>query len=289
MVEKNLSGELFMNYKIVSDSSSNVFSLSGVDYASVPLRIITAAAEYVDNAELDVGNMVNELKATKGKSGTSCPNMGDWLNAFEGSDVIFATTITKRLSGSYASAVQAAEEYEESHPGAKVHIIDSTSTGPEMRLIMEFIRDRMLEGKSFEEIKAAAEQYCEHTHLLFSLESLTNLARNGRVNPAVAKIAGVLGIRIIGAATEGVLDPLHKCRGETKALDTIYKEMKLRGYAGGRVGISHCFNINAANILKGKILADYPDADVFVEPTTALCSFYAERGGVLVGFEDSAL
>ena len=278
-----------MNYKIVSDSSSNVFSLSGVDYKSVPLRIITSAAEYVDDAELDVEKMVNEVKATKGKSGTSCPNMGDWLDAFEGSDVIFGITITRKLSGSYAAAVQAAEEYEITHPGAKVHIIDSTSTGPEMRLIMEFLRDRMLEGKTFEEIKAETEQYCEHTHLLFSLESLTNLARNGRVNPAVAKIAGVLGIRVVGAATEGVLDPLHKCRGEAKALDTIYKEMKLRGYAGGKVGISHCFNLNAANVLKDKVLADYPEEKVCIEPTTALCSFYAERGGLIIGFEDSGV
>lgn len=276
-----------MNYKIVSDSSSNVLSFLGIPYESVPLKIITSAAEYVDDINLNVEKMVNELKVTKGKSSTSCPNMADWLSAFEGYDVIFGITITSKLSGSYAAAVQAAEEYESTHPGAKVHIIDSTSTGPEMRLIMEFLRDRMLEEKSFEEIKTAVEQYCEHTHLLFSLESLTNLARNGRVNPAVAKIAGVLGIRVVGAATEGVLDPLHKCRGEAKAMDTIYKEMKLRGYGGGKVGISHCFNIGAANSLKEKILADYPDANVFIEPTTALCSFYAERGGLIIGFEDA--
>ena len=158
-----------------------------------------------------------------------------------------------------------------------------------MRLIMEFIRDRMLEEKTFEEIKEETKRYCEHTHLLFSLESLTNLARNGRVNPAVAKIAGVLGIRVVGAATEGVLDPLHKCRGEAKAMNTIYKEMKQRGYSGGKVGISHCYNTDAANFLKEKILADFPDAKVFIEPTTALCSFYAERGGLIIGFEDAGI
>ena len=43
-----------MNYKIVSDSSSNVLAFSGVDFKSVPLKIITAKHEYVDNAELDV-------------------------------------------------------------------------------------------------------------------------------------------------------------------------------------------------------------------------------------------
>ncbi len=274
-----------MIYRIVSDSSSNVFSLPEADYKSVPLKIITSAAEYVDNAELDVEKMVNEIKETKGKSGTSCPNINDWLEAFNGADAVFAITITRKLSGSYASAVQAAEDYERSNPGAKVMVIDSTSTGGEMRLLMEFIAERIKEEKTFEEIKEAVEEYHKTTHLLFCLESLTNLARNGRVNPAVAKIAGVLGIRLVGAATEGVLDPLHKVRGEAKAMDTIYKEMKLRGYKGGKVAISHCFNMGAADSLKGKIIADFPDANVFIEPTTALCSFYAERGGLIIGYE----
>ena len=276
-----------MNFKIVSDSSSNVFSFPGISYASVPLKIITSAAEYVDNAELDVEKMVNEVRATKGKSGTSCPNVSDWLDAFEGADCIFAITITSKLSGSYASAYQAGIEYEGSHPGAKVYVIDSLSAGPEMRLIIEFLGECINEGLSFEEIKKKVLKYSEHTHLLFSLESLTNLARNGRVNPAVAKIAGVLGIRVIGAATEGVLDPLHKVRGEAKAIDTIYSEMKERGFSGGKVVIAHCFNLNAAESLKEKILTNYPSANIVIEPTTALCSFYAERGGLMIAYEDS--
>lgn len=284
MFASNIKG-IIMFFRIVSDSSSNVKELPGADFKSVPLKIITSAAEYVDDENLDVEKMVNEVKSTKGKSGTSCPNVNEWLEAFEGADGVFAITITSRLSGSYASAVQAAEEYENNNPGAKVYVIDSTSTGGEMRLIMEFLQERISEGKTFEEIKEAVDKYMENTHLLFCLESLTNLARNGRVNPAVAKIAGVLGIRVVGAATNGVLDPLHKVRGEAKAVDAIYKEMKLRGFKGGKVAISHCFNPGAANLLKEKALADFPEAKVFIEPTGALCSFYAERGGLIIGFE----
>ena len=66
-----------------------------------------------------------------------------------------------------------------------------------------------------------------HTHLLFTLRSLENLARNGRVSPAVAKIAGVLGIVVVGKASdEGTLQQMHKCRGEKRAIDTLFKEMK---------------------------------------------------------------
>ncbi|MBQ4643839.1 MAG: DegV family protein [Oscillospiraceae bacterium] len=276
-----------MNYRIVSDSSSNMLSFPGIDFRSVPLRIITAKHEYVDNAELDVEKMVGEIRETKGKSGTSCPNIGDWLNAFDGADIIFAITITSRLSGSFASAEQATKIFMDAHPGAKVFVVDSLSTGPEMRIIMEHIREKMLRGGTFEEIRDSVTEYRKHTHLLFSLESLTNLARNGRVSPAVAKIAGVLGIRVMGAAKEGVLDPLHKIRGEAKTLDMIFAEMKKRGFSGGKVVIDHCFNQNAANLLAEKILSEFPSCDLKIGRNGALCSFYAERGGVLIGFEDS--
>lgn len=277
-----------MNYKLVADSSANVFTMADVAYSSVPMKIITTQAEYVDTPELNVAQMVEEIKNTKGKSGTSCPNVGDWLEAFAGGDRVFAVTITSNLSGSYASAVQAAADYEAENPGAKVCVIDSLSAGPELGLILERLRRLILEGKEYDEIVADIRRYQSHTHLAFSLESLTNLARNGRVNPAVAKIAGVLGIRIMGVASEvGTLEQLHKCRGEKKALETIFEEMKARGFSGGGVRIAHCFNENAARQLEALIRAEFPDCSTEIELCSALCSFYAERGGLLVGFEDS--
>ncbi len=275
-----------MKFKIVSDSSSNVLQFPGVPFASVPLTINTAVAEYIDDEHLDVARMVDEIKATKGKSSTSCPNVHDWLQSFEGAEYVFAVTITSNLSGSYATALQAKEEYEQIHPGAQVCVLDTLSTGPEMRLIMEKLKQWIEEGRPFAQIREDITEYMKHTHLLFSLESLTNLARNGRVSPAVAKIAGVLGIRVVGKASDqGTLEQLHKCRGEKKALETLLAEMGAIGYHGSKVRISHCFNPEAAQKLKEMVLSAFPESDVQVEPTGGLCSFYAEQGGLLVGFE----
>lgn len=274
------------NYKIVADSSANMYSFDNVPFSFVPLKIITSAEEYTDSPELDLQNMVEEIRQTKGTSGTSCPNVFDWVEAFEGAENIFAITITSNLSGSCAAAMQAKADYLEQHPEAKVHIIDSLSAGPELRLIAEKLRELIQAGKEFESIVSEITEYQKQTHLLFSLESLTNLARNGRVSPAVAAIAGVLGIRVVGKASdEGTLEQLHKCRGEHKALAAIYKEMKAHGYAGGKLRIAHCFNPNAAEALKLAVLAEYPAADIQIEPTTALCSFYAEVGGLMIGYE----
>lgn len=269
-----------MNYKIVSDSASNVFSLSQTDYACVPLKIITASKEYVDTPELDVPLMIEELRHSKGPSGTSCPNVHEWSEAFQGADAAFAVTITSALSGSYSAALQAALDH------GNVHVIDSLTAGPEMQLLIEKLQDFILAGDSFDQICQKIHAYQQSTHTLFCLESLNNLARNGRINPAVAKIAGVLGIRVIGqGSSQGTLEPLHKSRGEKKALETIYSEMRKNNFHGGKVRISHCLNLPAAQQLENLIRQDFPDADVELLPSTALCSFYSEKGGLIIGYE----
>ena len=276
-----------MSFKIVSDSSSNIFNFAQVDYATVPLKIITEQGEYADTPELDVDGMIDDLKTVKGRTRTSCPNAYEWQSAFGDADCVFAVTITSNLSGSYAAACKAREDALAENPSRKIAVIDSLSTGPEMQLLIEKLGEEILSGKSFEEVEAAVREYAKHTHLLFSLQSLANLARNGRVNGVVAKVAGLLGIRMIGmASAEGTLELLHKTRGKAKTLETIYAEMKHRGYCGGRLRIAHCQNPDKAQALVDMVRADYADADITVLPTTALCSYYAELGGLMIGFED---
>ena len=277
-----------MKTKIVVDSAASLYALEGVDFACVPLKIITDHEEYRDDGTLDAVGMATTLRTYKGKSSTSCPNVSDWLEAFEGADEVYAITITGTLSGSYNAAQLAAEEYRQEHPGKRVFVLDSLSTGPEQQLLAEHLRDELAAGKDFDAICEEMLRYHEHTHLLFSLESLANLARNGRVKPAVAAVARMLGIRVIGqASAAGELDVLCKTRGEHGALERIVLELKEHGYAGGRVIVSHCGNPAAAERLKHMIEAVFEGAQVVVNPCGGLCSYYAELGGLLVGYEDA--
>lgn len=277
-----------MKTKIVVDSAASLYALEGVDFACVPLKIITDHEEYRDDGTLDAVGMATTLRTYKGKSSTSCPNVSDWLEAFEGADEVYAITITGTLSGSYNAAQLAAEEYRQEHPGKQVFVLDSLSTGPEQQLLAEHLRDELAAGKDFDTVCAEMVRYHEHTHLLFSLESLANLARNGRVKPAVAAVARMLGIRVIGqASAAGELDVICKTRGEHGALERIVLELKEHGYAGGRVILSHCGNPAAAERLKHMIEAVFEGAQVVVNPCGGLCSYYAELGGLLVGYEDA--
>ena len=83
-----------MKYKIVADSACNIVSGEDGAFASVPMKIV-AEREYVDDANLDVAQMVEDLKQYKGKSGSSCPNVGEWLEAFGDAEEVFGITISK--------------------------------------------------------------------------------------------------------------------------------------------------------------------------------------------------
>ena len=50
-----------MNFRIVSDSSSNVFHVEGLSYTTVPMKIVAGDKEFVDNDALDLQGMVDFL------------------------------------------------------------------------------------------------------------------------------------------------------------------------------------------------------------------------------------
>ena len=118
------------------------------------------------------------------------------------------------------------------------------------------------------------------------LKSLKNFANNGRVSPLVAKIVGIAGICIVGKASdEGTLELTDKSRGQRAAVTDILARMKKEGYTGGKVLIHHCSNPPFSGAVRSEILNEFPSAEVSIAKTRGLCSFYAERGGILVGFE----
>lgn len=275
-----------MDIKLLADSSCNLQKLSGASFATTPLRIITEHKEYVDNADLNVQQMVTELEAYKGRSSTSCPNIENWLHAFGDAENALCVTITSALSGSYAAAEAARSSILEQFPQRNLYVLDSRSVGPEMQLHLEKAQELAKELSDFSRFCLEMEAYKEKTELLFILSSMKNLANNGRVSPVAAKMAGLLGIRAIGRASEqGTLQLLDKVRGEQKALLNAVSSMRKMGYAGGKVRIAHCFNEAGAENVKRLLQDAFGSISVEILPCTALCSFYSENGGLLIGYE----
>ena len=275
-----------MKRKIVADSSCDMWELNGVDFAVAPMTISTDNKHYVDNQELDVHLMSEDLAKYKGVSHTACPSVGSWLDCYEGYDEVFVATLTGAMSGTYNSAMTAKGIYEEENENVKVHVFDSLSTGPEMRLLIEKLKEVIEEDLTFEEIVEKGQDYLKHTRLFFALKSLHNFAMNGRVNKAVASAIGVLNISIFATASEeGTIQQISKCRGEKKVVKSMIEHLENAGYHGGKVRISHADNLKLAHSVRDKILELYPHADIIVYPMGGLCTYYAEIGGLLVGCE----
>lgn len=274
--------------RLILDSSSNTLSDPARNLVVVPLTLTFGEENMLDDEKLDISEFLAKMEANNEAGKTAAPSIQRWLDALEGSENAIIVTLTSGLSGTYSSALQAKDIYLEQHPHANVIVVDSRSAGPELEVVLEGVEALIKDDKlRFADLEAKIAEFRTRTHLLFVLQSLRNLSLNGRVSPAVAKIAGVLKINLIGTASvDGELQPLTKARGMKKALREIVKQMEGMKYQGGRVVIDECENAIDAEKLKEAILASYPDADVTIRPMRGLCSFYAERGGLMIGFHE---
>lgn len=275
------------NIKLIIDSSSNMKSDPDHNVEVVPLTISFGGKDYIDDQNLNIREFLNDMNQNQVAGKTTCPSIQAWLNALEGTEKTIIITMTSGMSGTFSSALQAKTMYEEKHPTSQIIVVDSRSAGPELTIVLHGI-EKMIQGDiRFVDLEEVIAKFRMRTHLLFILQSLHNLSLNGRVSPVAAKVAGLLKINLIGTASkEGKLGPLTKARGMKKAMRELLKYMKDDNYHGGEVIIDHCENEKDAEIIKDKILAEYPDAQVTIRPMRGLCSFYAEEGGIMVGFHE---
>ena len=274
-------------FKLIVDSSSNMVNDPAHNVEVVPLTISFGGKDYIDDQNLNIQEFLSDMNKNQVAGKTTCPSIQAWLDALEGTEKAIIVTMTSGMSGTFSSALQAKNMYEEKHPTSQIIVVDSRSAGPELTIVLHGI-EKMIQGDiRFVDLEEEIAEFRMHTHLLFILQSLHNLSLNGRVSPAAAKIAGLLKINLIGTASkDGKLEPLTKARGMKKAMRELLKYMKDDNYHGGEVIIDHCENEKDAETIKEKLQAEYPDAQITIRPMHGLCSFYAEEGGLMIGFNE---
>lgn len=279
-----------MTWKIIADSGCDYREIADLatdtSFKSVPLTIQVDSEIFVDDANLDIDLMMEKMYATSTASKSACPSPDDYLKSFEGAENIFVVTITGSLSGSHNSAQLAKKLFLEEHPTAHIHVIDSLSAGGEVDLIITKLNELIKEGLSFDQVVEAITHYQEKTKLLFVLAKVDNLVKNGRLNKLIGAVVGLLNIRMVGEASEtGTLELLQKARGAKKALTAAVEEVLKAGYKGGRIIIAHRNNDKFCQQFSSLIKEKFPAAEMRFLPTSGLCSFYAEEGGLLLGYE----
>ena len=278
-----------MKWNIVTDSSCDLFPAAlqngEVQISSVPFVISVGSRDFVDDETLNTAEMLEAMERCQQASHTSCPSPQGWLEQFEKADFCIAIPISSRLSGSMNSAVLAKEMVLEHSPEKKIAVLDSHSTGPEIAMCVKKICDLIEAGVDFEKVVSEAENFLRDTHIVFALSSFNNLVKNGRMSKIAGFIASKLGMWGIGIGSEeGTISIKGKTRGTAKAIAMLLEDMKERGFHGGKVTISQCYNSAFADKLQNKIKELWQDAKISIMPTRGLCSYYAERGGLIVSY-----
>lgn len=279
-----------MTWKIVADSGCDYRTIENlaVDtlFESVPLTIQVGDEIFIDNAQLNIDDMMEKMYATSSASKSACPSPDDYMKAFDGASNIFVVTITGTLSGSHNSAQVAKKLYIEEHPNVNIHIIDTLSAGGENDLIIKNLNLLIGQGLSYEEVVTEITAYQAKTKLLFVLAKVDNLVKNGRLSKLLGAVVGLLNIRMVGEASQdGKLELLQKARGAKKSLVAAFDELIKAGYAGGQIIIAHRNNLKFCQQFSEMVRERFPQAVIEVIPTSGLCSFYAEENGLLMGYE----
>ena len=279
-----------MEWKIVVDTACDFREIpnkaENVTYERVPFSLQIEDKVFVDTLDLDIDKMMEEMYASSEPARSACPSPEAYLAAYRGAKNVIVLTLTGGMSGSYNSAIIGEKMLKEENEDVNIHIIDTLSAGGENDLYLLKINELIKEGLSFDEVVSEMRKYQENSKLIFVLEKVDNLVKNGRLNKLAAAVVGLLNMRMVGEASdEGTLHLLHKVRGEKKAVSTVVDEMIKAGYKGGRVVFTHRNNEDICKKIQDKLREKFLNIEFMIVPTSGICSFYGEEGGMLLGYE----
>lgn len=259
--------------------------------AVAPLTITIDGEDYVDDGTVDIPSYLAKMSASKGTPRSACPSPDTYAGDIErAQDACFVVTLSSKLSGSHNAAALGANLAKESCPDKPVHVFDSESASAGETYLALMLRDLIDAGRSFEEIVSAVEDKIRTMHTVFVLDTLDNLVKNGRLNKAIALIAGVLSIRLLLSDDgSGDIKLLGKARGIKGALaqmvDTCRKHTEGLAAGSQRLVLSYCNCLERANQVAAMIREKCPAiGEIVLTPTSALSSMYAGDGGIVIAY-----
>ncbi len=278
-----------MSYKIIVDSSCELPEeyMNDPHFCSIPFGLEVGGSHFIDNRELDVEELLRQIAACPTCPKSSCPSPQLFLENMEGDEEhIYIVTISSQLSGCYNSAVLAKNMYEEQHNDKKIAVIDSQSASGGETQIALLAREMEEEGCSFEDIKAALNQYRDEMETTFVLNDVETLRKNGRLSRVKALVVSSLNIKPVLAADKGTIVQIGQGIGMKKALNKLVDVVIKNGgeLSKKRIIISHCNNVKRAEEVMKMLQAKVDAPDIMILATRGLSSLYANDGGIIVSY-----
>ncbi len=223
-----------MNYKIVTDSSSNLTDelIERFDLTVVPLMVITETGEYpsyVKGQKTDLKPFYDKLRAHE-KISTSCANADAFRESFEqilqsGNDVL-CVAFSSGLSATYNAAKMAADELSEKYPSRTIRVVDSLSAALGEGLLVYHAYELKEQGKSLAEVADWLEENKLKCCHWFTVDDLYHLFKGGRVKASGYLLAMALSVKpMMHMDNSGHLVPVGKVIGRKKSILTLAEQI----------------------------------------------------------------
>ena len=276
-----------MSYKIVVDSGCDLPDKLKKDehFVVVPLTLSVGGVDIIDDEKFDQKDFIKRVDEAKECPKSACPSPERYLSEYESAQGdVYVITLSGRLSGSYNSALVAADMYEEDGGSNRVHVFDSMSASCGEALIAMKIVECEGQGIGFDDVVKTVTQFCNGMKTYFVLETLETLRKNGRLTNLQALLANVLSIKPVMGAREGEIIKLEQTRGLNKALKRMCEIIteNVSEPENKVLGIAHCNCPERAEYVKSLLVEKNNFKDVIIVNTAGIATMYANDGGIIV-------
>lgn len=259
-------------------------------------HFILDGTEYPDDLgqTMPFEEFYNRLK-NGSDSTTSQISVGEYMDYFKklldtGKDVIHLT-FSSGVSGSYRSAMTAADMLREQYPDRKLYVIDSLAASSGYGLLVEAAAEKRDEGLSIDELKDWVETNKLRLHHWFFSTDLTFFVKGGRVSKVSGMIGGVFEIcPLLNVSNEGRLIPRAKIRTKKKVIPEIVNRMVEHAENGtdytGKVYISNSDCLEDAKEVAALVESKFKkmDGKVLINSIGTVVGTHAGPGTVALFF-----
>jgi len=238
---------------IVTDGAADVPTEWEKEYDIdiIPINIQFGEKTYLQNVDLDSEGFYKLVDESKKIPKTSQPSPHQFMEFYKKiaqmGDTILSVHVTSKLSGTYASAVAAAQELKD-----MFRVIPVDSTGGSLGLGFMCREARKLDrgGKSVEQIVKYLEGIRDRVRVILTLDTLDYARMSGRVGTLSAALASILNVKPIAVLKNGLVDMVEKVRTRKAALDRIL-EMAVEEFGDQPIylGIVHARDLASGNAL----------------------------------------
>lgn len=276
-----------MSVKIIIDSTTDLLPQIKEQVEVVPLTVRFGEDEYIDGVNIDHKMFYEKLIESDEVPTTSQATPNAFIPYFdkikEAGDSAVVITLSQKLSGTYQSAVIAAQDYD------NIYVVDSSTVTIGAGILVEHALSLVKSGLSAKDIAQKLEEEKERVIVAAMLDTLEYLKKGGRISASVAFVGGVLNIKPVISIDKGEIVMLGKARGSKQGNNLLAQEIEkaggvdfdkpvLLGYSGLSDTLLHKF------IEDSKDLWNQSKESLNISPIGAVIGTHAGPGAVAVAF-----